>query len=78
MFNEVITEDQLINYIGLYALLFGLGLLGQFVVMLLYNQTFFIMLDFPEYDAKKALAFSRELMKNNKSIDLKPKEYKLG
>ena len=24
------------------------------------------MLDFPEYDAKKALAFSRELMKNNK------------
>lgn len=66
VFNEVITEDQLINYIGLYALLFGLGLLGQFVVMLLYNQTFFIMLDFPEYDAKKALAFSRELMKGNK------------
>lgn len=66
VFNEVIAEDQLINYIGLYALLFGLGLLGQFVVMLLYNQTFFVMLDFPEYDAKKALTFSRELMKGNK------------
>lgn len=66
VFNEIATEDQLMNYIGLYALLFGIGLLGQFMVMLLYNQTFFIMLDFPEYNAKKALTFSRELMKGNK------------
>ena len=66
VFNEISTEDQLMNYIGLYALLFGIGLLGQFMVMLLYNQTFFIMLDFPEYNAKKALTFSRELMKGNK------------
>lgn len=66
VFNEVVASEQLINYIGIYFLLFGLGLLGQFIVMLLYNQTFFIMLDFPDYDAKKALAFSRELMKGNK------------
>ena len=34
--------------------------------MLLYNQAFYILLDFPNYDAKKALAFSRKLMKGNK------------
>lgn len=66
IFNEVISSDQLENYIGLYFLLYGIGLLGQFLVMLYYNQVFFIMLDFPNYDAKKALAFSRELMKGNK------------
>ena len=66
VFNEIIDPEQLPNYIGVYALLFGLGLLGRFVVMLLYNQTFFAMLDFPDYNAKKALAFSRELMKGNK------------
>lgn len=66
IFNEVVSTEQLTNYVGLYFLLYGLGLLGQFIVMLLYNQTFFIMLDFPNYDAKKALAFSRKLMKGNK------------
>ena len=66
VFNELVSKEQMTNYIGIYFLLFGLGLLGQFIVMLLYNQTFFIMLDFPDYDAKKALAFSRELMKGNK------------
>lgn len=66
IFNEVVSAEQLADYIGIYFLLFGLGLLGQFIVMLLYNQTFFIMLDFPDYDAKKALVFSRELMKGNK------------
>ena len=66
IFNEVVPAEQLVDYVGIYFLLFGLGLLGQFIVMLLYNQTFFIMLDFPDYDAKKALTFSRELMKGNK------------
>ena len=66
VFNAIITEEQLVNYIGIYALLFGLGLLGEFMVLLLYNQSFFVMMDFPNYDAKKALAFSRELMKENK------------
>ena len=66
VFNEMVTPKQLEAYIGVYILLLGLGLLGQFIVTLFYNQTFFIMLDFPEYDAKKALAFSRELMKGNK------------
>lgn len=66
VFNEVVSTEQLTNYIGLYVILYGLGLLGQFIVTLLYNQTFFIMLDFPNYDAKKALSFSRQLMKGNK------------
>ena len=66
IFNELVTPEQLTQYFGIYFLLFGLGLLGQFIVILLYNQTFFIMLDFPDYGAKKALAFSRELMKGNK------------
>lgn len=66
VFNEVTSATQQVNYIGVYFLLLGLGMLGEFLVMLFYNQTFFVMLDFPEYDAKKALAFSRELMKNNK------------
>ena len=66
VFNEVVSTEQLADYIGIYFLLFGLALLGEFIVMLLYNQTFFIMPDFPDYDAKKALAFSRELMKGNK------------
>ena len=66
VFNAVVSEEKLMDYVGIYFLLFGLGLLGQFIVTLLYNQAFFIMLDFPEYDAKKALAFSRELMKGNK------------
>lgn len=66
IFNEIMPSEKLADYIGLYFILFGLGLLGEFVVMLLYNQTFFIMLDFPNYDAKKALAFSKELMKGNK------------
>ena len=66
IFTEVVSEEQIINYIGLYFMLYGIGLLGQFLVMLYYNQTFFIMLDFPNYDAKKALAFSRKLMKGNK------------
>ena len=66
VFNELVPEDQLVNYIGIYALLFGFGLLVQFILMLLYNQAFYILLDFPNYDAKKALVFSRELMKGNK------------
>ncbi len=66
VFNEVVSAEQLADYIGIYFLLCGLALLGEFIVMLLYNQTFFIMLDFPDYDAKKALVFSRELMKGNK------------
>ncbi len=66
IFSSFVKMEELEKYIGLYAILFGLGLLGQFIVILLYNQTFFIMLDFPSYDAKKALAFSRELMKGNK------------
>lgn len=66
VFNEVVSADKLEDYIGLYFLLYGVALLGQFIVMLYYNQTFFIMLDFPNYDAKKALTFSRELMKGNK------------
>lgn len=66
VFNEVVSADKLENYIGLYFLLYGVAMLGQFIVMLYYNQTFFIMLDFPNYDAKKALTFSRELMKGNK------------
>ena len=66
VFNELVTEEQLLNLIGLYAVLFGFGLLVQFILMLLYNQAFYILLDFPNYDAKKALAFSRKLMKGNK------------
>lgn len=66
VFNELVPEEQLVNYIGLYFLLFGFGLLVQFIIMLLYNQAFYILLDFPNYNAKKALAFSRELMKENK------------
>ncbi len=66
VFNEMIDFNQYPNLIGVYFLLFGLGMLGEFYVTLIYNQTFFIMLDFPDYDAKKALAFSRELMKGNK------------
>lgn len=66
VFNEMVSTEEMTNYIGIYFLLFGFGMLGQFIVMLLYNQTFYIMLDFPDYDAKKALAFSRELMKGNK------------
>ena len=66
VFNALVSAEQLINYIGIYALLFGLGIFAQFMVMLLYNQAFYIMLDFPNYDAKKALAFSRKLMKGNK------------
>lgn len=66
VFNEVMSPEKMEQYIGLYFLLYGVALLGQFIVMLYYNQTFFIMLDFPNYDAKKALTFSRELMKGNK------------
>ena len=66
VFAEIISEEQMMNYIGIYALLMGFGLLVQFVVMLLYNQAFYILLDFPDYNAKKALTFSRELMKGNK------------
>ena len=66
VFAEIISEEQMMNYIGIYALLMGFGLLVQFIVMLLYNQAFYILLDFPDYNAKKALAFSRELMKGNK------------
>lgn len=66
VFNILIPEEELVNYIGIYVLLFGFGLLVEFIVMLLYNQAFYIMLDFPDYDAKKALAFSRKLMKGNK------------
>lgn len=66
VFNQVTTDLQKNNYIGIYILLMGIGMLGQFIVTLLYNQTFYILLDFPDYDAKKALTFSRELMKGNK------------
>lgn len=66
VFNETVDVMENPNVIGVYFLLFGLGMLGEFVVTLFYNQTFFIMLDFPDYDAKKALAFSKELMKGNK------------
>lgn len=66
VFNEVVDVSQNPNLIGVYFLLLGVGMLGEFLVTLIYNQTFFIMLDFPDYDAKKALAFSRELMKGNK------------
>lgn len=66
VFNEVVDVNQNPNLIGVYFLLFGVGMLGEFFVTLIYNQTFFIMLDFPDYDAKRALAFSRELMKGNK------------
>ena len=66
VFAEIISEEQMMNYIGIYALLMGFGLLVQFIVMLLYNQAFYILLDFPDYNAKKALTFSRELMKGNK------------
>lgn len=66
VFAELISYEQMMNYIGIYALLLGFGLLVQFIVMLLYNQAFYILLDFPDYDAKKALAFSRKLMKGNK------------
>lgn len=66
VFNEVVDINANPDLIGLYVLLYGIGMLGQFIVMLLYNQTFFVMLDFPNYDAKKALSFSRELMKGNK------------
>ncbi len=66
VFNELINIQTNADFFGVYALLLGLGLLGQFIVMILYNQVFFIMLDFPSYNAKKALAFSRELMKGNK------------
>ena len=66
VFNEVVPAEQIINWIGLYAILFGFSLLVEYVIMLFYNQAFFILLDFPNYDAKKALAFSRKLMKGNK------------
>ena len=66
VFSEIVTDEQLINWIGLYAVLLGFGLLVQFIIMLLYNQAYFILLDFPNYDAKKALVFSRKLMKGNK------------
>ena len=66
IFNEVVDINTHPDFIGLYILLYGIGMLGQFIVILLYNQTFFVMLDFPNYDAKKALTFGRKLMKGNK------------
>lgn len=67
VFNELFDTESFQNYIGLYFVLYGIALLGQFLVMLYYNQVFFVMLDFPEYGAKKALAFSRKLMKGRKA-----------
>ena len=66
IFLEVVDLNKYPDLFGVYMLLIALGMVIETLVTLVYNQVFFIMLDFPNYNAKKALAFSRELMKGNK------------
>lgn len=66
IFMEIVDLNKYPNLLGVYMLLFALGMIVQVMVTLIYNQTFYIMLDFPSYDAKKSLAFSHNLMKKNK------------
>lgn len=66
IFMEIVDLNKHPNLLGINMLLFALGMVVQTMVTLIYNQTFYIMLDFPNYNAKEALAFSRKLMKKNK------------
>ncbi len=49
------------------SLAFCIGLTGTVVLSLQYSQSFYILLDFPEFTALQCLRFSREVMKGNKA-----------
>lgn len=49
-----------------FSVTFVIGLVGGTIISLQYSQSFFIMLDFPEFTAVQCMRFSREIMKGNK------------
>lgn len=51
----------------LLSVTFCIGLVGSTIISLQYSQSYFVMLDFPEFTAVQCLRYSREIMKGNKA-----------
>ncbi len=49
------------------TLTFCLGLVLSVIIMLMYSQSYFVMLDFPDLSAVQCLRFSRRIMKGSKA-----------
>ncbi len=47
------------------SITFCIGLAGGVLVTLRYSQSFYVMLDFPDFTARQCLRYSREIMKGN-------------
>ncbi|HJA92460.1 MAG TPA: DUF975 family protein [Candidatus Eisenbergiella merdipullorum] len=45
---------------------FCIGLVASVIITLMYSQSYFVMLDFPDFSAVQCLRFSRKIMKGNK------------
>ncbi len=46
---------------------FCFGLAASVIITLMYSQSYFVMLDFPDFSAVQCLRFSRKIMKGNKA-----------
>lgn len=51
----------------LLSITFCIGLVGSTIISLQYSQSYFVMLDFPDFTAIQCLRYSREIMKGNKA-----------
>lgn len=49
------------------SITFCIGLVGCTVLSLMYSQSFFVLLDFPEFSAIECMRFSRRIMKGSKA-----------
>ena len=49
------------------AVTFCFGLIVSVIISLMYSQSYFVMLDFPDFTALQCLRFSRRIMKGSKA-----------
>ena len=47
---------------------FCFGLVASVIISLMYSQSYFVMLDFPDFSAVQCLRFSRKIMKGSKTL----------
>ena len=61
------TDSSLSVMLLLISITFCIGLVGSTIISLQYSQSYFVMLDFPDFTAVQCLRYSREIMKGNKA-----------
>lgn len=66
IFTLVLPDGKLLSMLPWVIVLLLLGKLGEYIVMLHFRMCYFLMMDFPDMDAKDILQTGLRLMKNHK------------